>query len=294
MDKRLKRILTGKFESLLPLAPAATSKSGALFFTSANGSLIFKSIKSFEAKKMLRELPMYIAHFQANPESLLTKFCGLYYSSKNRMYFMVMKNIMPRSIELKACYDLKGSTHGRSVPPEKRKGPTSALQDLDLPGPLPLASPGDYDKLQRLVQADAALLETLQTIDYSLLVCIGYPRGGSSDGGAWHSGGAEHYWIGIIDMLIHYDSRVAVGVLLQKVYKDASWQPPTPYAQRFVAMAAKNFTVGSPVRQHQLLHKPGLYSPPAADGWPYAVYPGLYPPPLPLVPYLPAPYQAVA
>ena len=90
-------------------------------------------------------LPAYVAHFQANPGSLLTRFCGLYSvetyeregdllpldaaaarllgKDKTRTYFVVMSNVLYSPVHLHERYDLKGSTQGRLTkePSEFRK-----------------------------------------------------------------------------------------------------------------------------------------------------------------------------
>ena len=37
-----------------------------------------KSLSPYEVEQLEKILPAYVAHFEANPDSLLTRFCGLY------------------------------------------------------------------------------------------------------------------------------------------------------------------------------------------------------------------------
>lgn len=60
---------------------------------------------------MLKILPHYHAHLQANPTSLLVRFYGLHRvqvaGRRGKIYFVVMGNIFPPDRPLRSIYDLK-------------------------------------------------------------------------------------------------------------------------------------------------------------------------------------------
>jgi Phosphatidylinositol-4-phosphate 5-Kinase len=50
----------------------------------------------------------------------------------DQVRFVVMGNVFPTGVRLHRKYDLKGSTHKRTVGPSKVSNPRAVLKDLDL------------------------------------------------------------------------------------------------------------------------------------------------------------------
>ena len=233
-----------------------------------DGSLMVKSIMENEAETLLAILPGLIDHFRRHPRSLLTRFCGLFKSSEGDNWFIVMMSVNPASVQVTRVYDLKGSTYKRTTPVEKRTSPFAALKDLDLPEPLVLADPQEHATLMSQIKEDADWLRAERFIDYSLLVMVAHPHDDAPPGDAddpprarFHSIGRELFFIGIVDMLTRYNKLLHVATHVQNgLHEGFSWQPPDPYAERFVLHMTHNvFRVeGEEAASHK--HKSRLHS----------------------------------
>ena len=233
----------------IPKPLSATGKSGGYFFMAHDGSLIVKSIMENEAMNLIECLPSLLQHFKTYPNSLITKFCGLFKSSEGDTWFIVMQNVMPPNVSVKTVYDLKGSAYHRSTPMEKRTSPFSALKDLDLPEPLVLVDQQEHTLLMSQIERDAAWLETQEFVDYSLLVMIAVPRDDvptsqSVAAEGWkcfHSRGQERFYIGVIDVLTKFNAIFALATKVKnELHENPSWQPPPQYSKRFVAHMQEN------------------------------------------------------
>lgn len=93
VNKLLESLLFGKLTT--PREISTSSKSGSFFFMSVDRRLIVKTVRWFEAQKLLQALPRYLAHFQRAPRSLLTQFCGVFENPKDHLWFVIMKNLIP-------------------------------------------------------------------------------------------------------------------------------------------------------------------------------------------------------
>jgi len=94
-------------------------------------------------------------------------------SSTRKIYFVVMGNIFPPNKEVHEVYDLKGSTQGRYVPPEKVKaGQNVTLKDLNwMENDRKLVlGPAKATLLMNQLRTDCHFLAKLNIMDYSLLV----------------------------------------------------------------------------------------------------------------------------
>ncbi|KAK1937386.1 putative 1-phosphatidylinositol-4-phosphate 5-kinase [Babesia divergens] len=195
-------------------------KSGALFYFTANGRLVLKTVTPKCAEFVQEWLPSYYEHVRKHPNTLITRFVGLFSmtQSKDRgvpTYFMVMNNVFYSSVAIHRRYDLKGSWVGRSVPLYERKDHTVALKDCDmveLKEFLELGedvSAGFFEALQH----DVEFLSRSMLLDYSLLLGIHY-RSMSEDDVDWDNrvdqqqasclmarGRDRLYFLGIIDVL---------------------------------------------------------------------------------------------
>ena len=192
-----------------PKEMSSSGSSGSFFFMSPDSNLIIKSIKRKEAKELIDILPTYIDHHAKYPNSLLVRFYGLYKTqvktntksnSRRSIYFIVMMNVIPTNhATMRVVYDLKGSSAGRTVPEHKRKGPLTALKDNDLQHPFYLEDPKDYHNLLLNIDRDVAFLRHVQTMDYSLLVCVGVPRAMSGKKTQPASTSQIHKYVGLLD-----------------------------------------------------------------------------------------------
>ena len=125
----------------------------------------------------------------ASAPSLLTRFYGVHRvtpSGGAKVRFVVMGNVFPSDVVLHRRYDLKGSRHGRTAGPEALARPNAVLKDLDVDLALALDA-RTHAELTRALRADAAFLERLGLIDYSLL--LGVHFGGWAPG-CWRPPGA--------------------------------------------------------------------------------------------------------
>lgn len=60
------------------LAENSAGRSGSFFFASADGRFLIKTIKQAEFEILFNTLGKYLKHITENPESLLTRYYGLY------------------------------------------------------------------------------------------------------------------------------------------------------------------------------------------------------------------------
>ena len=122
---------------------------------------------------------MYIQYVKNQPNTLLTKFYGMYrVKTHNRqpIYFIVMGSVFYTDLEIHTIYDLKGSTHGRKASEKDKKQETPVLKDLDFLENNEIIQIGSSkaklfcEQLRR----DTELLRKLKIMDYSLLLGIHY------------------------------------------------------------------------------------------------------------------------
>lgn len=96
----------------------AAGKSGSVLFASADGALIVKTVARREVASLLRMLPAYVAHLDRNPGSALLRFFGVHRIKARggrKVRLVVMNNVFPVGVALTRCYDLKGSSLGRTA-----------------------------------------------------------------------------------------------------------------------------------------------------------------------------------
>jgi len=156
-------------------------KSGAFFVFTKDKQFIVKTATDQERDFLWRILPNYLKHIKKYPDTLLPRFYGVY-SMKHEgpggvIRFVVMQNIFCYPYQPVEKYDLKGSSVGRFVKPEKRK-PGVILKDLDIKDDnrkLWLSIP-DQEEWARQIYRDTKFLAEVKVMDYSLLVGIYYPN----------------------------------------------------------------------------------------------------------------------
>jgi 1-phosphatidylinositol-4-phosphate 5-kinase len=150
---------------------SSPGKSGSIFYLSHDDRFVIKTLKRSELKVLLRMLPRYYEHVGDYENTLITKFFGVHRIKLKwgkKVRFVVMGNMFCTELKIHRRYDLKGSTQGRYT--EKNKiGEKTTLKDLDL------AYEFHMDKLLRealfkQIILDCSFLESLQILDYSLLL----------------------------------------------------------------------------------------------------------------------------
>ena len=153
-------------------------KSGSLFFWSHDGKYMVKTIDVAERDSLRSMLRAYNDHLQAHPSSLLTKYLGLYTlelpAHDDQYHLVIMRNVFWTELEIEERFDLKGSTHGRTVGEEDKHNKELVRKDLDWStmGRRIGIAEELVPKLQMQLGADAAFLSAQSVIDYSLLVGV--------------------------------------------------------------------------------------------------------------------------
>ncbi|KAJ1436078.1 hypothetical protein B484DRAFT_445853 [Ochromonadaceae sp. CCMP2298] len=238
---------------------SADSKSGQAFWRSTDGLLVLKTIKPYECRNLRSMLDQLAAHLTAEP-SAISSVLGLFRVKVGgrKMYLMACRNAYHAdSWHASTCFDLKGSTVGRS------KAPSSiVLKDMDLLSEGRRLRLGQARPLLlRTLQRDAQFLSHYGLMDYSLLVDVEHvPRGFLGrllPGFFYHPhhprerGGkliligtdGNVYHFGIIDFLQQYTFRKWLETLLKGFFWDRrkiSCVPPRFYASRFLGFIDEN------------------------------------------------------
>eukprot|EP00375_Theileria_parva_P002088 XP_764765.1 phosphatidylinositol-4-phosphate 5-kinase [Theileria parva strain Muguga] len=195
-------------------------KSGALFYYTINGRLILKTITKRCAKFVKRWLKCYFEHLEKSPDSILTRFCGLFSienrSRREKVYFIVMNNVFYSRVSIHRRYDLKGSWVGRRLEPSELKDHTVALKDIEFNKLGEQIHLGEMsESFLQVLRNDVNFLRDSNILDYSLLLGIHY-RAQSKDNVNWDEAekldpGNPHtlmsdnktsvYYVGIVDVL---------------------------------------------------------------------------------------------
>ncbi|KNC46408.1 phosphatidylinositol phosphate kinase PIPK5 [Thecamonas trahens ATCC 50062] len=187
--KAIRSIFLNEDEYLLSLTRenalttmASPGKSGASFYFSNDLRFVIKTITHAEAKFLRSILYRYYHYMYSNPNTLLSKFCGLHRLQPRKgpkVYFVIMTNVFPSWLDVHARYDLKGSTHGRSVgpavmalPPSERA--SAVLKDLDFValGKKIRLGPAKANLFKAQVRRDVEFLASINVMDYSLLLGV--------------------------------------------------------------------------------------------------------------------------
>lgn len=151
--------------------------SGALFYITQNNKFILKTINKNEKELLISILPDYYEHFKRYPNTLLTKFVGLYtYASKLKtVSFVVMTNLFPPKLKIHQKYDLKGSTSSRDASLSERRKDLPTFKDNDFLKDYPMGfflELNDYTKLIKAIENDTTFLNNYNIMDYSVLLGI--------------------------------------------------------------------------------------------------------------------------
>ncbi|XP_073025697.1 phosphatidylinositol 4-phosphate 5-kinase 1-like [Primulina eburnea] len=150
---------------------SSPGKSGSFFYISHDDKFVIKTLKAHELKVLLKMLPHYYDHVQAHDNTLITKFFGVHtiaLGHRKKVHFVVTGNIFCTELRIHRRYDLKGSTHGRFTHKDDIDESTT-LKDLDLTYEFYMDR-SLRESLFSQLSLDSAFLESLQIIDYSLLL----------------------------------------------------------------------------------------------------------------------------
>ena len=153
----------------------SNAKSGQFFFYSKDGKYMIKTMTNAESKFLRRILPHYFRHCSLNPNTLVTKFLGMYrvklYHLRRNVKFVVMKSVYDTDKHLDQLFDVKGSSKGRDARPGE-----AVKKDNDVRRALPegafVLEPGLRDKLRIQVQKDCEWLKSMKIMDYSMLIGV--------------------------------------------------------------------------------------------------------------------------
>ena len=151
--------------------------SGSIFYRTKDDNFICKTVFHKEANYLQEILPFYWINFKQNPETYLPKFFGLYCYTCNtkNIRIVVMNNLMPSDVKIHQTFDLKGSTFKRTASSKERKKKSPVFKDLDFKEMYPKGIQLDAENREKLIhtlERDVRALESLDSMDYSLLLCI--------------------------------------------------------------------------------------------------------------------------
>jgi 1-phosphatidylinositol-4-phosphate 5-kinase len=251
----------------------SAGKSGSIFYKTMDSRYIIKSMKEDEGHFLLSILLDYFLFMQQNPNSMLTRYLGLYAlklegetadTNPQVIHFVVMDNVLPNEniVPIHAKYDLKGSSVDRAASKaEKAKGPNAILKDIDMLQRGLYLGPHKRKLLFDQLFLDCQFLQERGIMDYSFFIGIhefgsGTTPGGSSDRsvfksehyGGWFSTAKDNshrnevYYFGIIDMLQPYNLRKQLETSVKSLYEnpeEISCVEPVKYSFRFQSYLKK-------------------------------------------------------
>ena len=123
----------------------------------------------------LTVLPDYFRHCAEHPNTMITRFFGMYrvklYHLRRNVKFVIMNSVYHTDKYLQSFYDLKGSVVGRDA----KRGQT-VKKDNDMRRSLPEGSlalpPTQRSKIRVQIQADCNFLTRMGIMDYSMLAGV--------------------------------------------------------------------------------------------------------------------------
>lgn len=275
-------------------AVGSSGKSGSSFYYSNDRKFIIKTIHRSEHRHLRRVLKDYYYYVKKNPNTLLCQFYGLHRLKMStrtgtvKVHVLVMNNLLPLTVNISECYDLKGSTQGRYTSKEKQqKG--SCQKDLNfLENHVKIhLSSEKRVQFETQLKQDVALLKRLNIMDYSLLLGLRHINKNNNevldeefkrvsqivhkevpgahkstitdtDGGilAVDPNGNDMdliYYVGIIDCLTNYSTLKKLETFFRTLKhrrESISAIPPIEYGDRFLRFITSN------------IESPGIMVPP--------------------------------
>ncbi|KAJ8379563.1 hypothetical protein SKAU_G00003410 [Synaphobranchus kaupii] len=151
----------------------SNSKSKADFFITNDKRFFIKTQNKREVKFLLSNLKIYLEHLESYPHSLLVKFLGVHkikIPHQKKKYFIVMQSVFYPDDRINARYDIKGCQVSRwTSPAPEGSHVIVVLKDMNFEGQyITLDDQGAW--LVRQVEIDTAFLQTINVLDYSLLL----------------------------------------------------------------------------------------------------------------------------
>jgi len=153
----------------------SNAKSGQFFFYSSDGRYMIKTMTNAESKFLRRILPAYFKHCCENPNTMITRFFGMYrvklYHLRRNVKFVIMNSVYYTDKHLQTFYDLKGSSVGRDAKPGQ-----AVLKDNDLRRSLPenalALRPKQRLDVRHQLESDSDFMRDHNIMDYSMLVGV--------------------------------------------------------------------------------------------------------------------------
>lgn len=241
----------------LMLFENSSGKSGSFFFHTSDSKFMIKTVRKRDFKTLMSILYNYYAHLQKHPRTLLVRFFGLHelkcFRDKrliNDIFIVVMNNVLDISNKeaLVDVFDIKGSSFDRKTTPAAiEKGlPKKESNFLEEYGSLVVNKNAKLVLCSQL-QCDSEFLASRSIIDYSLLVSVVQAEKDGNRTSAFYNkssgvvgklgnfvesiDGKHHYYVGMIDMLMHFGPGKYLEYLAKRVVlrHDFSCIPPEPY-----------------------------------------------------------------
>uniref|UniRef100_A0A671RNL5 Phosphatidylinositol 4-phosphate 5-kinase-like protein 1 n=1 Tax=Sinocyclocheilus anshuiensis TaxID=1608454 RepID=A0A671RNL5_9TELE len=152
----------------------SNSKSKADFFLTNDKQFFLKTQSKREVRFLLSNLRIYMEHLEKYPHSLLVKFLGTCYKTLLvfcvQKYFIVMQSVFYPDDRITARYDIKGCEMSRWTDPAPEGSQIIVvLKDLNFEGQF-IQLDQQCPWFLRQVEIDTAFLQTLNVLDYSLLL----------------------------------------------------------------------------------------------------------------------------
>jgi len=160
----------------------SNAKSGQFFFYSRDGKFMIKTMTNAESKFLRRILPHYFRHCSQNPNTLITKFLGMYrvklYHLRRNVKFVIMNSVYYTDKFLQLFYDLKGSVTGRMAKPHQDVKKDNDLRKV-LPDGAIILYPAVRSAVRKQLVADCDFMRRMKIMDYSMLIGIHHipPKG---------------------------------------------------------------------------------------------------------------------
>ena len=153
----------------------SNAKSGQFFFYSSDGKYMIKTMTTTESKFLRRILPHYFRHCVQCPDTLITKFFGMYrvklFHLRRNVKFIIMNSVFDTDKYISSFFDVKGSKLGRDAKPGEM-----VKKDNDIRKTLPEEAFVIYDEVRSRMRAqiiaDCKFLEQMKIMDYSMLIGV--------------------------------------------------------------------------------------------------------------------------
>ncbi|XP_035495909.1 phosphatidylinositol 4-phosphate 5-kinase-like protein 1 isoform X1 [Scophthalmus maximus] len=151
----------------------SNSKSKADFFVTNDKRFFLKTQSRREVRFLLSNLQAYMGHLEKYPHSLMVRFLGVHrivIPNQIKKYFILMQSVFYPDERINIRYDIKGCEVGRWTNPDTGgKQIIKVLKDNNFEGQHIALGQGKSWFADQ-VKVDAAFLQELNVLDYSLLL----------------------------------------------------------------------------------------------------------------------------